>query len=228
MQLLVTPGATVLDVGANVGRFTVALAQIAGSTGRVFAFEPVPDTYQLLRENLALNRCCEVIAVQAAMSDEIAPVTMNLFEPPYSSWNTQGRPSMPTPNGTRIEPTKSILVEGITIDAFCAAREIDHVDFLKVDVEGFEAVVFRGSTRMLRERRIDAICFEISRDPLKGAGFTAKDIFNSLECQGYSIYRFDGERLRFTGPVHDSDVYWDNYYASYRSLLSEEFLDSTP
>jgi len=143
---------------------------------------------------------------------------MNLFEEPYSSWNTMGRPRMPTPDGEFLSPKASILVQSDTLDHFCSENDIHRIHFLKVDVEGFEKSVFFGSGSLLRERRINYICFELSQDPLKGAGITAREVFESLELHGYFAYRFDEKSGTFHGPVHDSSEYWANYFASWQDL----------
>jgi hypothetical protein len=92
--------------------------------------------------------------------------------------------------------------------------------FLRVDVEGFEKFVFRGAQQLLRNRRIDFICFEISQDPLKGAGVEAREVFTVLGDCGYSTYRFRWDGKGFDGPFDDSTDYWANYFASWRDLAA--------
>lgn len=220
MSLLIRPGEVVLDIGAHVGRYSVFMSRLVGPQGKVFAFEPVPDTYWRLRETLALNRCENVIAIQKAICDRVGTVTMNLFEPQYSEYNTMGQPLMPTHEGTRVAPSKSVTVPGDTLDHFCLIEDIGQINFLKIDVEGFEKFVLMGANRLLRKQCVDYICFEISQDPLKGAGVKAREIFELLEMHNYTIYQFDENSGAFCGPVHDSSEYWANYFASYLDLSS--------
>jgi FkbM family methyltransferase len=226
---LVQPGDITFDVGANVGEYSVLLSRRCGDGGRVWAFEPVPDTYWRLRETLALNRCGNVTPVQAVVGDKAGTVRMNLFEPQYSAWNTLGKPEMVTPEGKRVSPGKVVDVPSRTLDEFCHSEKIDKINFLKVDVEGFEEAVFRGAAELLRERRIDFVCFEISQAPLKGANATSRSIFETLRTFGYSAYSFDEAKGSFHGPVLDTAEYWANFYASWMDLSKldhEKKLDS--
>jgi FkbM family methyltransferase len=218
MSLLIRPGDVVFDVGAHVGRYSVFVSSLVGPKGIVYAFEPVPDTYWMLRETLALNRCENVVAIEKAMCDKVEAVMMNLFESQYSAWNTMGQPLMTTPDGKRVAPSKSIAVPSDTIDHFCTTQGIDRINFLKVDVEGFDKLVFLGAEHFLKERRVDYICFEVSQDPLKGAGIRAKEMFDVLEKHGYFVYQFHEGNRTFQGPIHDSSEYWANYFASFRDL----------
>lgn len=217
---LIEPGDTVFDVGAHAGRFSAFVDPLVGDTGRVFAFEPVPESYWMLRENLVLNRCTRVIATQAAVGRATGRATMHLFPRQFSSWNSLGRPTMKTMTGQRLVPIESVQVPCLSLDAFCTEQAIERIDFLKVDVEGFERDVFLGASRLLGQGRIGRICFEISQDPLKGAGLAARDVFETLERFGYGVYAFDDAANRFTGPCHNSDEYWANYYASTESLTA--------
>lgn len=208
----------IFDVGAHAGRFSAFVDGRLSERGRVYAFEPVPETYWMLRENLMLNRCTKVIATQAAVCDRVGRVEMNLFAPEFSSWNSMGKPQMTTPAGQRVSPQHSLSVAADTLDAFCEREGIERIDLLKVDVEGCEASVFRGARRLLSQRRIGRICFEISTDPLAGAGVTARDVFAELQFHGYAVYDYDAAARRFRGPLHDSSAYWANYYASAEPL----------
>jgi FkbM family methyltransferase len=226
---LVQPGDIAFDIGANVGEYSVMLSRRCGTSGRVWAFEPVPDTYWRLRETLALNRCGNVTPVQAAVGEKAGVVRMNLFEPQYSAWNTLGMPEMVTPQGNRVSPAKSVDVPSCTLDEFCRSEKIEKINFLKVDVEGFEKAVFQGAAELLRERRVGSLCFEISQAPLKGARATSRSIFEALEAFGYQAYRFDDADASFHGPVQDTAEYWANFYASWMDLSKigrEKKLDS--
>jgi FkbM family methyltransferase len=218
----VRSGDIAFDVGANIGIYSVLLSRLCGLDGRVWAFEPVPDTYWRLRETLALNRCENVIAVQSAICERDGTARMNLFDSPFSEWNSLGMPSMCNPEGGRISPHQSIEVSTCTLDEFCSREKIERVNFLKVDVEGFEVTVFQGADRLLREHRVDYVCFEISQEPLKGAGIESREVFRALETRGYSSYSFDRTTGRFCGPISDTSEEWMNFYASTRDLTNLE------
>jgi FkbM family methyltransferase len=181
---------------------------------RIVAFEPVPETYAMLRENLALNDLARIEAHELAFSDKSGFVEINLFDPQFSSWNSIGKPLMTAPDGRKLTPSRTAVARVITIDEYCERQEIARIDFLKVDVEGFEAAVFRGAERMLRERRIGWICFEHSADPHAGAGDAQADAFQILKSLGYDTFAYDLTGDRFQGPTLIPTGSWADYYAT--------------
>ena len=219
---LVQPGDTAVDIGANLGVYSVLLSRLCGPRGRVWAFEPVPNTYWRLRETLALNRCENVIPVQAAICERDGTERMNLFAPQFSEWNTFGIPPPRSVNWKRISPRESVEVPARALDRFCESERIDRINFLKVDVEGFEHSVFRGAEHLLKEHRIDYICFEIAKQPLASAGVESREIFAALEAHGYASYRFNRAMGSFQGPIHDTSEAWTNFFASWRDLSDPE------
>ena len=225
MRTLLRAGDTVFDVGSSIGLYSVFASRIIGPSGRVYAFEPAPETFWMLHETLVLNRCTNVTPLQKAVYSDQGTVKIHLFESQYGEWNTLGMPTMTTPQGRKVMPTDSVDVECETIDSFCRGQGIDRISFLKVDVEGFEKKVFEGANQFLADRRIDFISFEISQDPLKGAHFTAKETFEILASFGYHSFAFSDAFGSFTGPVTDSNEYWANYFASTRDLSQYRFAD---
>lgn len=212
LKKLLSPDSIVFDVGANTGMYAVLMSRLVAPKGCVYAFEPVPDTYWELKTNLSLNRCNNVETFQIAVSNSSGQVVMNLFPPEYSVWNTMGKSCMSTPMG-EITPIRSIEVPSETLDNFCGIRNIHIVHFLKVDVEGFEKHVFLGAEKLLKEQRVNYIWFEISQEPLKGAGMSADDIFKEIERHGYIIYKYHERTHSFKGPIHASQEYFANYLA---------------
>jgi FkbM family methyltransferase len=211
---LLRPGDVAFDVGANVGLYTVLLSRLCGPSGRVWAFEPVPETHWRLRETLALNRCENVVSVRAAVCDRDGTAMMNLFEPEHSEWNSLGKPLMGPADAPKVPPHMSVDVTASTLDRFCEIEKIQRINFLKLDVEGFELAVFHGAERVLGDHRVDYVCFEISQLPLKGAGVRSREVFAALEAHGYSCYGLDKETGKFVGPVQDTTEDWANFFAS--------------
>jgi FkbM family methyltransferase len=222
---LVQSGDTAIDIGANAGLYAVLLSRLCGKNGRVWAFEPAPDTYWRLRETLALNRCENVVPVQSAICEAPGYVKMKLFEQQFAEWNSLAGMSMRAADGTEIFPRQSVDVAANSLDGFCEEEHIDHINFLKVDVEGFELAVFRGAQRLLREHRIDYICFEISKEPLKNAGVNSRKVFEALEMHGYRAYRFDQNLAKFQGPIEDTAAAWENFFATWKNISP---LDDAP
>ncbi len=218
MKKLVRPGDMVFDVGAHVGELSVPLARLCGPHGKVIAFEPIAESCAQFRENIQLNECENVTLHASAVGEHTGTVRMNVFPAAYSAWNSQGRPVYAGADGVPAAMSTPVNVPCTTLDEFCAAHGISRIHFLKVDVEGYERDVFQGAARLLGERRIDTICFEISQIPLRGAGRSAREVFQTLEGAGYAAFGFDETSGAFKGPVHDSEEFWTEYFASWKEM----------
>jgi len=134
----VRPGATVFDVGANVGAYTLLFARWAGPDGRVVAFEPAPASAAGLRRHMKLNGLARgVDVIECAVSDTVGSAS-------FDSDGASGANALTSANGGR----GVITVETTTIDAFCASRNL-RPDVIKIDVEGVELDVLKGARATL-------------------------------------------------------------------------------
>jgi len=137
---VVQPGAMVLDIGANIGAHTVPLAQMVGPEGAVIAFEPQRILYQILCGNLALNGVTNVVAHAMALSDVQGSCKIPVLD--YGQNLNFGCLAIDTVSEGETVPVG-------TLDLFELAR----VDFIKLDVEGFERQVLLGGERTLKRCR---------------------------------------------------------------------------
>src|SRR5262249_3116363 len=121
----VAPGATALDIGANVGAYSLLLGQWVGTSGAVFAFEPAPDIFDGLSRHVTMNGLANVVTpVRAAAGDRVATA-------PLVVAGTHGESRLAA-SGDDGDATVDVAMT--TVDAFCAERGITP-DFMKVDVE---------------------------------------------------------------------------------------------
>jgi len=148
-KTLVRRGDVVLDLGANLGYFTMLAARQVGPEGRVYAFEPEPRNYACLRRNLDLNGYSNVIARQCAVADK--PGFVKLFICPYDT----GHHTIRSYDGIAayrpdyVDRKKaSVDVEQVRLDSLLEGRE-QHVDVIKMDVEGAEALALDGMQGVL-------------------------------------------------------------------------------
>jgi len=137
---LVQRGSVVLDIGANIGAHTVPLAQLTGPTGIVIAFEPQPILHQMLCANLALNSVPNALTHGVALSDQ--PGTCRIPILNYGKPFNFGGVSM-----DMVSEGESVPVS--TLDRF----QFQRVDFIKLDVEGFESKVLDGAAETLKRCR---------------------------------------------------------------------------
>jgi len=181
-------GGVAIDAGANIGVFSVELAALGYE---VHAFEPIPETCARLRENLALNPriAGRVHTNDRALGDREEVVTMTApGNSPATSYITR-EPG----NGT----AALLPVRTTTLDAYAAASGLQRIDFLKLDVEGYEPAVLRGAAALLNRHAIDIIFFEWCPPLLRRAGFDPGELLAEIEKDGYALYRIGaGGQLR--------------------------------
>jgi FkbM family methyltransferase len=180
---LVPRGATVIDIGANIGAHTLPLAQCVGPSGRVVAVEPTRYAFERLQENLALNPGLgkSVTLLQAMlMSSKEAP----LAEAIEASWPLEATDAAhPEHLGVR-KPTTGAIVA--TLDEQVRRLGLARVDFLKLDVDGYEVEVLRGARDTLSRLR-PTIFFEHAPYVVAEKGYDSNEIAAILADAGYGI-----------------------------------------
>ena len=172
-------GGLFLDVGANVGAYTIWAAECGAE---VISLEPAADTFGLLLENVALNGY-RVKAIQAAAGAHCGTARF-----------TAGRDSV-----NHLDPDGPVEARLVTIDSLIGGR---HVVGIKVDVEGFEIEVLRGCTRALSERRIGLIQLEWNAMSQQVLGTDRRPVADLLAQHGYQLFRPDPQGCLV--PVTDS------------------------
>jgi FkbM family methyltransferase len=212
---LLRPGMTVFDVGAHWGAFSLFAAQFLGANGVIHAFEPTLYSYKRFNENVSHNRqwSKRIVLNHAAVGDCDGEVVLNEFPPQFSAWNTLGTPKMTLADGQILQPTNSEVVKAVALDTYCQAHQIQCIDLLKIDVEGFEVEVVEGCSEALRQSRINRIIFEISLAPLGGTARSARETLKAFSNYGLRISRIGnkGELI----PVEDIDRYEAPFFANY-------------
>jgi len=171
---LVFEGSSVVDIGAHIGYFTVLFSGLAGPKGTVLAYEPAPVTFRTLKENLAKNNCKNAIAVKMAVG---AKTTVEKL---YLCPENIGDNRLFDSNGRAW-----LAVDAVKLDD--ALLHLDHIDLIKVDVQGFEGFVFQGAQQivLLMTRRI---VFEFWPTGLEKSGFGARRTLNLLQDAGFGFF----------------------------------------
>ncbi|MGE5476934.1 MAG: FkbM family methyltransferase [Bacteroidales bacterium] len=139
---LVPQGGTVVEVGANIGALTVPLAHMTGPQGRVIAFEPQRPIFNVLCANLALNGLIHVEAVRAAVGAGTGQVEVPLLA--YEDRSNFGGVSVGHAGQRASEMVPVLPLDGL---------KLSRLDFIKIDVEGFETDVVAGASSVIRQFR---------------------------------------------------------------------------
>lgn len=173
----IQPGMTVIDVGANVGVYTVSAAQRVGTTGRVVAVEPFSTCVRCLQETCRVNGLDWVTVCRGAASDRNGTVRLAL----------QGASEL-----NQVITTDEELVAGtyeevpcFSLDTLIQQEHLDRVDFLKIDAEGHELQVLQGSDRLLQHYS-PTILYE----NIAGSQGSNIPVAEFLTAQGYQLYRY--------------------------------------
>jgi FkbM family methyltransferase len=176
----VPQGGVVIDAGAYRG---VTAQSFARRAAVVYAFEPLPESVASIESALALRGISNVEVIAVALSDRVGEAELHVCA-------VRGNNSLGPVATSRV--IARLRVPTTTLDRFCEQRALPRVDFLKIDVEGYEHEVLRGASRLLRERSIGAILFEVSRVPLRSLGRTALPVLALLRDSGYRVQDLDG------------------------------------
>jgi FkbM family methyltransferase len=184
---LLRPGMRVVDVGANVGYYTVLASRLVGPTGTVLAFEPEPENHALLVRNLAANGCRNAHAFPVALAERAGVTQL------HRDRTNLGNPSMVGANVP--DPAGAVEVETATLDDVLGGRGEGPIDFMKIDVQGAEGLVLAGAARTLRHDGL-TILMELWPRGLANAGTDPARLLGDLAQQGFTLRLVDGTDRR--------------------------------
>jgi len=187
---LVRPGDIVFDIGANIGAHTLHLARAVGATGRVHAFEPTDWAREKLAANLALNPdlAARVVIVPAML------VAMRGAAPPplYASWPLDSAVAAHPLHGGRKMPATG--ANAVTLDDYVASAGLTRLDFIKLDIDGFEGGALRGARATLARFR-PRMVLELSPHQLAEQGDSIEDLTALLDAMSYRLATLSGRAL---------------------------------
>ena len=182
-------GNIVLDIGANVGAHALFMAKIVGSTGKVYAFEPDKTTFDALKHNIDRNGYKgTIIPFNLALSDKDSEVILK--KPPTSSKKNTGDAYNYI---SEVNEKSENSIKAVVLDDFLAKENISQVNFIKIDVEGAELLVFNGASKLLEEKK-PIIITECNEDWCARFDYTVFDVLKKISTHGYSIKNYDYEQ----------------------------------
>jgi len=182
---VVVPGTVALDIGANVGAYTLLLGHWVGGDGTVFAFEPSPAAFDGLSRHIELNGLCGVVRplrTAVGAQEGAAPLRVDVA----SGESRLVGPTECAPAETRGRAPATIATPVTTIDRFCA-RERIQPSFVKIDVEGWELDVLRGARETIRRASALALFVELHPSIWPLIGVTREELVAELEAQSLVI-----------------------------------------
>ena len=173
------PDALVIDAGANFGHYALVAAKFVGSAGRVIAFEPNTETFQLLQSNIAMLTNQNVIAVQAGLSDDNGKMSLSI-----DSSNPGGHSFT---KGNVRETKESETIPIYNLDHYLSSNQIaPPVSLIKIDVQGFEAKVIRGAVGTIQRDHPVVFC-EVAPEAMKNSGDDFLELLEFFKDANYTV-----------------------------------------
>lgn len=184
-------GDSFVDIGANVGLFSLYAAKKVGPKGTVISFEPSQITYNRLLENIQLNNLTNVKAFKLGLSDKEAILELNISENGFEAWNTfvQSKDS---------KFSRKEQVQVTSFDDFLKANavDIDKITLIKLDVEGFEINVLKGATKLLSRENAPVFMVEYTDGNAIAAGHCCHEIYKFMNEYGYTWYAYSADKKK--------------------------------
>jgi FkbM family methyltransferase len=184
LSLILKPGDTFVDIGANIGMITMHARSIVGAEGFIHAFEPIPECATQIREHLSINDIANVQLHNCALSDSAGTLAIQI-----------------TSDHTGTATLASVALEDVrrtvSVDVRIGDNELHGpVDVIKIDVEGFELHVLKGLSRTIGECT-PTIITELIEAQLANAGTSVAEVSQFLYARGYSAYGLGSRRRGF-------------------------------
>ena len=196
MEEKIEMGNIVVDVGANIGLHTLNMAKIVGNTGQVFAFEPDPSNFEILKKNVKINNYKNIILEQKAVGDKHGRTTL------YQSDHPGKHRIFP-----QTEQAKSqVQVELTNLDNYFDSDMIDKINFIKIDVEGLEFSVLKGMKNILKNSKKIKILFEFMPENTMEAGFTPIELLNYLTSNDFKLYCMDDKTKKLLYVSNNEEI----------------------
>jgi FkbM family methyltransferase len=202
IQATLKPEGVFVDVGANLGYYSILAGSLVGWGGKVYAFEPNPKLYDLLRKAVIANWMTSFVTSERIAVYEDTRV-VDFFVSAHFAGNSTLAP-LQVGEG-EVDAIAKMEVQAISLDEYFAdiARPIDMV---KIDVEGAELQVFRGMRGVLERNRDVVVVCEWSQGQLRDSGTDPGELLTEFTRGGFDVYRLEPELARVDPPQMILDV----------------------
>jgi len=190
VRTLLKKGDVFIDVGAHIGWYALNAAQVVGSKGKVYAFEPNISVFEVLKRNKSLNHFQNLFPESIALSNKTGKREFWLGDDMGGSFVKKNTERL-TIDGRKVTKTN---VQTISLDKFCEINNIQNIKMIKIDVEGAELDVLKGSYNILKKQS-PYLLIEVIEECLIANNTSKKELFLYLQKLGYIPYEFTGQEL---------------------------------
>lgn len=199
----------IFDIGACEGESSIRYARLYPNA-EIYTFEPLPSNFELVKKNIAHYKTDNVHPVQLCLSEKegIQEFYVSSGKPEHAgeeNWDYGNKSSslLPPAKTTEVHPwlkfEQAITVQTSTLDAFCKAQRLGHIDFIHIDVQGAELMVLTGAQDFMQQ--INCIWLEVEAVELYKDQPLKMDIEDFLSAHGFV-------KLEDTVYTHAGDQFW--------------------
>jgi len=188
MLKTIKKGDIVIDIGANIGYFTLLFAKCVGQNGKVFAFEPEPKNFELLKKNISVNKYENVVCENSAVSNKNEKIKLYLSEKSVGQHRIYSSGEV---------SDNSVLVDSITVDDYFKNINKEKITFIKIDAEGTEFFILKGMEKLLDKIDFLKIILEFDPNQIRDSGCDPIDLLNFLKNKGFNFSFSNKKRNEF-------------------------------
>ena len=190
----VNGGDIVLDVGANIGYYSLMLSRLVGKTGHVFSFEPEPSNFELLKKNILINNFTNIQAENVALSDHDGSTKLFISEM---------RTGMHRIYPSRFCTEKFVETKMISLDNYFKDNEfLEKISFIKMDVEGSELGVLKGMKKIFEKSENLKILMEFVPSCMREFGSEPSELLSILKNEGFK-FSYTQDDNKTVNPIID-------------------------
>lgn len=211
VEKIIKKGDVVLDIGANIGYYTVMFSRLVGEKGKVFAFEPTCHYGEVLQKNITQNEAANCIIKNFGLSNKSTNAEISI-----------GTCSATMHWASDSDPCEKETIKLCVLDEIFPTLGVDKVDFIKIDVDGHESKFFGGAWKTL-DKFDPAIILEVNQENYLDANCMVWDFYDDLKKRGYHIYReSDGSEFK---TKRDFLIACANFAYSANVIISRKILN---
>ena len=206
-------GMIIVDVGANIGYYTLIAAIRTGESGKVIACEPESENMQFLQRMTRANSLTTVVLLEYALGDEDARA------PLYLHPDNKGKHSL-----LKVEGHTPVQIETRALDKLFPTLGISRIDVIKIDIEGWEAKALKGMNELLKKFH-PTLFFEFAPVRIRMTGEDPLDTLESLCALGYELAQIDERTGKFISITDNNEfimtLHGYDGYANIRATCEE-------
>lgn len=176
-----------VDIGANIGLYSLLASDLVGKTGKVISFEPTPETFSRFIDNIQINQFSNIEAFNIGLSEMPGILELNVSNSGFDAWNSFAIHCNPNMHS-------KIQVNVSTLDIELSKYDKSKIRVIKMDVEGWEKFILKGGIEFFTMFSPEVIV-EFTEANTFAAGYMVQEIYDFMVSLGYQWYKIENRKL---------------------------------